>query len=75
MLIGADARGTSGLKREIKARNKARKDYGNICWTCGSSQTVHPNLKLMACSKCRAIGRKIWYCSKSISLLVFASTV
>ena len=52
------------VKSNVKAHNKARKAYGNTCWTCGKSQTIDPNLKLLACSKCRTIGRKIWYCSK-----------
>ena len=48
----------------VRAHNKQRKDHEYACWTCGRSAAVQPGLKLMACKKCLAIDRKIWYCSK-----------
>lgn len=57
----------------------ARKAFEPVCWRCGKSRSADSwwrpssglggtdpavNLKLMACRKCREVGRTVLYCSK-----------
>ncbi|KAJ6567842.1 hypothetical protein B0H10DRAFT_1053877 [Mycena sp. CBHHK59/15] len=48
--------------RQFKKEWKAEKGEAvNICWGCGKSEL--PNVKSLACSRCRTIGQSIRYCS------------
>lgn len=51
------------LRAEMKAEAKA---LPNICWTCRKNENdlLAVGKKLGACTKCKGIGRLVWYCSK-----------
>ncbi|KAJ6613193.1 hypothetical protein B0H10DRAFT_2049855 [Mycena sp. CBHHK59/15] len=51
-------RGFKKMQKEYKAE---RAEAVNGCWGCGKPEP--PNVKFLACSRCRSIGRWIRYCS------------
>lgn len=53
------------MKRATDYYKQMRRTQPNVCWNCSQ-----PAEKLLACSKCRPIGRKIAYCSRWVSLFL-----
>ncbi|THG94642.1 hypothetical protein EW026_g6866 [Hermanssonia centrifuga] len=53
----------------MKQHNTQRKAYDHACWKCSKSERMfEPGQKLQACSKCRAINRLVFYCSRQCQL-------
>ena len=63
------------MAQNAKNELKILKTLQDSCWVCGKFAGVRYGyldddfdtkapVKLMACGKCCAIGRKVWYCSK-----------
>lgn len=41
----------------------------NSCWYCGKGENMLNGQRMKACSKCAALGVKIYYCSRCIHKL------
>ncbi|KAF7794719.1 hypothetical protein EIP86_005857 [Pleurotus ostreatoroseus] len=57
-----DAIGKDAYKEIMKMSKGARKESPRACWLCGATPSADKSLQ--ACSRCRTIGRDIYYCSK-----------
>lgn len=63
--LGSFAHEVKEIKRQYVAQAK---DLPYACSACGKhEQRLPPGAKLMACSKCRKMGRKVFYCSRYAS--------
>ena len=52
------------LRTAVKEHVEQRRRGVVVCSVCTACADEEAGVKLMACSKCRQIGRKVWYCSK-----------
>ena len=51
------------IQQEVRDYKKLVAGYASACWHCTKG-----GVELRACSKCKAIGRNVLYCSKFVSI-------
>lgn len=58
--------GAAEVPAAVLRHYNSRRQYGvHACWSCGihEGKLAEVGKKLLACSRCRNIGRKVLYCS------------